>query len=170
MFGVLSLGMSGGIVYAAEPASEWTLFLSQDCAQCDSVLAEYETLAITTVEILYIEDPVGESRYSTAIESCTLTGQPVPMLYSNGECTVGDSTVIARMNEIAQSESDNSASDSTAGEVEEIPTENEQESDGDTQEETRKPTEISPLVLIASLVAPILLIGIGYYLITKLKL
>ncbi|WKZ31025.1 MAG: hypothetical protein QY318_04255 [Candidatus Dojkabacteria bacterium] len=155
-------------ISADEGTAEATLFLSQECPQCEDVLAEMEELDLTSVEIVYLENAGADDQYAEAAAACTLTGQPVPMLSQNDECIVGDTAVIEALRALSAEntppvQDENNEDDQNN----DIPVE---ETAEDSADDDAAQPEISPFVLIASLVAPILLVAIGYYLITRFKL
>lgn len=159
-------------VYAQNEIDTPTLFFRQNCMQCESVLESVEEANYQNIQILYLEDPSVEDIYNEIAKTCSLYGQPVPMLYANGECTVGEEEVIAMLEEVGEGGSNSGGSTQTEQDEQNVATEQDgtgtDQPDEDSVEQRQK--QVSGLVLLASLIAPILFVGIAYFLVTRLKL
>lgn len=173
------------------------LFVQNTCPHCRSLLEELSEIDLQakkpTFEYLTLEIsvPLHNNLAYEAIQTCN-TNSAVPLLYVDGECFKGIAQVSDEIQKLAgltaisqaeevdpndQTDDFSDISEAEGEEIDEVETEPEETNEGGnlserlgTESNLAKTDDISPLSVIVMLIAPAVLIGIGYYLLKEFKL
>lgn len=152
---------------------ELILFHSDTCGYCDQVIdvvEEHNLKEILGLKMIERSEEDFEEIFTSSLEECGLDPNRggYPTLYHNGECSTGSISAVSTLLDLAGIEIEEEEYEKDSDEEDKTPANLDQTEEEEKEEFEPEPRPLSHIFIM--IIGPILLIGLGYFMIRKLNL